>query len=130
MARDGATPTILGPSPLNRALVPSVSTMIRKHCIILIDVAFDDILHDEMARTCCGRRFNIVEQNLLRCSECRRVASKLLFPDGPLLEKRGGRKADELCNRVFTTSNGHVTIAPTVPATLKIKEEKKNDELL
>lgn len=32
---------------------------------------------------------------------------------------RGGyRKADELCSRVFTTSSGQVTMAPTVPATL------------
>lgn len=27
--------------------------------------------------------------------------------------------AVELCNRVLTTSNGHVTTAPTVPAVLK-----------
>lgn len=123
MARDGATPTIFGPSPLNRARVPSVSTICRKHCIILSDVALDDILHDEIARTCCGLRFNMVEQNLFLCSECNRVASRLLLPEDPLLEKRGGRKADELCNRVFTTSNGHVTIAPTVPATLLIELE-------
>lgn len=30
-----------------------------------------------------------------------------------------GRKAFELCNLVLTTSNGHVTTAPAVPATLK-----------
>lgn len=30
-----------------------------------------------------------------------------------------GRKAVELCRRVFTTSRGHVTTAPTVPAALK-----------
>lgn len=125
MARDGATPTIFGPSPLKRARGPSVSTMCRKHCIILIDGALDDILHDEIARTCCGLRFKIVEQNLFLCSPCNRVASKLLFPEDPLLEKRGGKKADELCNRVFTTSNGHVTTAPTVPATLEIKQKKK-----
>lgn len=33
---------------------------------------------------------------------------------------RGGyRNADELCRRVLTTSNGQVTMAPTVPATLR-----------
>lgn len=35
------------------------------------------------------------------------------------------RKADELCKRVLTTSNGHVTIAPTVPATLEINSQKQ-----
>lgn len=116
MARDGATPTIFGPNPLNRARTPSVSTMCLKHCIILIDLVADVILHDDIASTCCGRFFKIVEQNLFRDS-CSRIES-CLFPDDPPFENRGGRKADELCKRVLTTSNGHVTTAPTVPATL------------
>lgn len=57
---------------------------------------------------------------------CRRCSGRitascdvLLFADGLSIIRGGGvRKADELCKRVLTTSNGHVTIAPTVPATL------------
>jgi hypothetical protein len=32
---------------------------------------------------------------------------------------------EELCNRVLTTSRGHVTTAPAVPATLQLKNLKK-----
>lgn len=51
MARDGATPTIFGPSPLNNAREPSVCTINRKHCIMLIDLAVDDMPQCEMAST-------------------------------------------------------------------------------
>lgn len=51
MARDGATPTIFGPSPLNKALEPSVCTISRRHCIMLTRWAVDDIPHCDMART-------------------------------------------------------------------------------
>lgn len=146
MARDGATPTIFGPSPLNRDRIPSVSTMCFRHCIILIDFAVDDRLHDEIAITCCkdnfffcqlkqelskflkqqitcGRFFKMVEQNLFRDS-CALIESCLPV-DGPLAVNRGGKNADELCRRVLTTSNGHVTTAPTVPATLQRQKRKK-----
>lgn len=41
----------------------------------------------------------------------------VVVPDN---KSRGGKNADELCNRVLTTSRGHVATAPTVPATLLI----------
>lgn len=66
----------------------------------------------------CGLRFKIVEQRLFLCSGLYLMGSNGLLPEEPLSENLGGKNADELCNLVFTTSNGHVTIAPTVPATL------------
>jgi hypothetical protein len=43
----------------------------------------------------------------------------------------GGKNADELlCKRVLTTSSGHVTIAPTVPATLENKKKEKHQTLV
>lgn len=75
----------------------------------------------------CGRiRLKIVELNFLRCSGRRSalcveefwmpVKSEEVRED---LCTGLGRKAFELCNLVLTTSNGHVTTAPAVPATLK-----------
>lgn len=51
IARDGATPTIFGPRPLNSAREPSVCTISLRHCIMLIDFAVDDIPHCDIANT-------------------------------------------------------------------------------
>lgn len=64
----------------------------------------------------------MVVHSRLLCSG-RNIPSEAAFElvvDVGVSDKRGGgyKKADELCKRVFTTSNGQVTIAPTVPATL------------
>ncbi len=40
---EGATPTRLGPNPLNRALVPSVSTICRIHLQIVM-LCFDEVV--------------------------------------------------------------------------------------
>lgn len=68
-------------------------------------------------------RRKIVELNFLRCSG-RLKASLVGFcipGSSEILDAWTGTKALELCKRVFTTSNGHVTTAPAVPATLLIK---------
>lgn len=51
MARDGATPTIFGPSPLNKAREPSVCTINRRHWMMLTRLADEDIPHCDMAST-------------------------------------------------------------------------------
>lgn len=70
--------------------------------------------------TCGLDRLNMVELNFRRCSG-RRKASLVGFcipGSSEILDACTGEKAFELCKRVFTTSNGHVTTAPAVPATL------------
>lgn len=68
-------------------------------------------------------RLKIVELNFLRCSGRRNASLVYEFCTPANSERRDdrliGKKAFELCKRVFTTSNGHVTTAPAVPATLK-----------
>lgn len=60
---------------------------------------------------------NIVVLSLRRCSGRNNSEDAFVVE---LLSIRGGVKnAVELCKRVLTTSNGHVTTAPTVPAVLK-----------
>ena len=66
---------------------------------------------------------SIVELNFLRCSG--RLKAEYEFCTLDVSEIRAERvgvdkKAFELCRRVFTTSNGHVTTAPAVPATLQM----------
>lgn len=49
------------------------------------------------------------------------------FDVPPLISPIRGacKNAEELCNRVLTTSNGHVTTAPTVPAVLLSERERE-----
>lgn len=68
----------------------------------------------------CGWGFflSMVVHNLRRCSG-RRSDSVVPFVTPVVSGILGGKtNAVELCNLVLTTSNGHVTIAPTVPAVL------------
>lgn len=67
----------------------------------------------------CGLFLKIVVHNFLRCSGRSMASDVGLEPPGSSAIRGGCKKADELCRRVLTTSRGHVTTAPTVPATLK-----------
>jgi len=105
MALEGATPTKLGPRPLNRALGPSFSTMCRRHWT-----------RPMRGRSGDGRATAVVK--------LRRPLRGPRGPQVPLLGlAMGGPKwqVDD-CSLVFTTSRGHVAMAPVVPATLQ-----KND---
>lgn len=70
--------------------------------------------------TCgCDLLRNIVVLSLRRCSG-RNSSDWPPFAGPPAFSatRAGVMKAVELCRRVLTTSNGHVTTAPTVPAEL------------
>lgn len=96
----------------------------------------------------CGCRFlRIVVHSLLLCSGVTWfcavvvVVEVLLLVDKELLcpgatcnrprvpfgEGCAGMKDVELCRRVLTTSRGHVTMAPTVPAVLRIHFELEKE---
>lgn len=64
----------------------------------------------------------MVVLNLRRCSGRNNSLAPLVEPGGS--RRVGPRKALELCKRVLTTSKGHVTTAPTVPAVLEKKQKK------
>lgn len=119
MAREGATPTRFGPRPLNRARAPSFWTICRRHCMMLMVLGVvDEMPQCEMAMICgCDLLRNIVVLSLRRCSG-RKSSDWPPFAGPPAFSARreGVIKAVELCRRVFTTSRGHVTTAPTVPA--------------
>lgn len=126
---------MFGPRPLNKARDPSVWTICFKHCQIEIDCTDVEIPHCGIART-DGRRRLSIELAHTRCLEwlwlwwCSTFDPLLLrrwwseaaaasFPASEVIRVVGTlwiNDADELCRRVFTTSNGHVTTAPAVPA--------------
>lgn len=83
---------------------------------MLIDFAEDDIPQCDIA-IICGLFLKIVVHNFLRCSGRSMASDVGLEPPGSSAIRGGCKKADELCRRVLTTSRGHVTTAPTVPAT-------------
>lgn len=98
---EGATPTRFGPKPLNRALVPSVSTICRIHLQIEI-VCFGEVVVEVVVVVRVGVRLSA------DCVDC---------DCDPLL-----KHVIDDCSRVFTTSNGHVIIAPIVPPTLALHQ--------
>uniref|UniRef100_A0A1B0B4M7 Uncharacterized protein n=1 Tax=Glossina palpalis gambiensis TaxID=67801 RepID=A0A1B0B4M7_9MUSC len=75
--------------------------------------------------TCgCDLLRNMVVLSLRLCSGRSSSDDAFVEPGGSTT--RGGvKKAVELCNRVLTTSRGHVTTAPTVPAVLQTKQRRK-----
>lgn len=130
---------MFGPRPLNRAREPSVWQMCFRHCQIETDWTDVERPHWGIARI-DGRRRLRSELGHTRCREWLWLWwSELLelilvlrswwcsfwpanLPSGDADEAiRGGillwiNGADELCKRVLTTSSGHVTTAPAVPA--------------
>ncbi|KAI9584088.1 hypothetical protein GQX74_010423 [Glossina fuscipes] len=74
--------------------------------------------------TCgCDLLRNMVVLSLRLCSGRSSSDDAFVEPGGSTA--RGGvKKAVELCNRVLTTSRGHVTTAPTVPAVLQTNKEE------
>uniref|UniRef100_A0A1A9VXM1 Uncharacterized protein n=1 Tax=Glossina austeni TaxID=7395 RepID=A0A1A9VXM1_GLOAU len=74
--------------------------------------------------TCgCDLLRNMVVLSLRLCSGRSSSDDAFVEPGGSTT--RGGvKKAVELCNRVLTTSRGHVTTAPTVPAVLQTNKKE------
>lgn len=129
---------MFGPRPLNRAREPSVWHMCFRHCQIEIDWTDVERPHWGIARI-DGRRRLRSELGHTRCLEWLWWWSEALLlmlvrswwwcsfwpislPRSSEADEaiRGGKlwinDADELCKRVLTTSSGHVTTAPAVPA--------------
>ena len=149
MARDGATPTTVGARPLNRPRTPSVSRIYlqwakHENLHVFVQSPARNPIFYKFHRY-LKQRISVKFESLLEVVGAAVVVVVLENDPFPLREDkpedrhvcgiRYGTTLGSRCGlnwnvatddwrRVFTTSSGHVTIAPAVPAVLRRKPTK------